>query len=112
MRGSVSYFFFFLHLGLPEKHIIFEIGETFFFFVFPSRKTFFVFLGHFPFFFLPFLGGQNHFFFNIGHVTPQKNRESGAKTMVTLPRPDSSVSARGTDYINGIKVPQTPVGAV
>ena len=31
IRGSFSYKIFFFHLGLSEKHIIFKIGDTFFF---------------------------------------------------------------------------------
>ena len=31
MRGSISHKLFFYHIGLSEKHIIFKIGETFFF---------------------------------------------------------------------------------
>ena len=30
MEGYASCLFFFFHLGLSEKHIIFEIGDTFF----------------------------------------------------------------------------------
>src|SRR5689334_17774347 len=39
IRGSFSYKSFFFHLGLPEKHIIFKIGDRFFGLCTPRRKT-------------------------------------------------------------------------